>query len=112
VGGRRSQRLGPSPTLGSLGPSHHQRHKYRVSLRGLHCAHGVSGIPFGEVRDNHGLRKEVVGMIQSESSVANASRCKELRTPSGRVEKIGWKCESVKGHALNYKDNVKRSPCM
>src|ERR1700684_543537 len=45
VGGRRSQRPGPSPTLGSLGPSHHRRHKSRVSLRGPPCAHGVSGIP-------------------------------------------------------------------
>jgi hypothetical protein len=55
VGGRRSQRLGPSPTLGSLGPSHHRRHKSRVSLRGSPCALGVSGIPYGEVRDNHHL---------------------------------------------------------
>src|ERR1700684_3273872 len=44
MGGRRSQRPGPSPTLGSLGPSHHRRHKSRVSLRGPPCAHGVSGI--------------------------------------------------------------------
>ena len=54
VGGRHSQRLGPSPTLGSLGPSHHRRHKSWVSLRGPPCAHGVSDIPFGEVRDNFG----------------------------------------------------------
>jgi hypothetical protein len=45
VGGRRSQRPGPSPTLVSLGPSHHRRHKSRVSLRGPPCALGVSGIP-------------------------------------------------------------------
>jgi hypothetical protein len=51
VGGRRSQRPGPSPTLGSLRPSHHRRHKSRVSLRGPPCALGVSGIPYGEVRD-------------------------------------------------------------
>src|ERR1700737_476036 len=51
VGGRRSQRPGPSPTLGSLGPSHQQRHKSRVSLRGPPCTHGVSGTPYGEVRD-------------------------------------------------------------
>jgi hypothetical protein len=51
VGGKRSQRPGPSPTLGSFGPSHHWRHKSRVSLRGPPCFHGVSGIPFGEVRD-------------------------------------------------------------
>jgi hypothetical protein len=40
-----------SPTLGSLGPSHHRRHKSRVSLRGPLCAHSVLDIPFGEVRD-------------------------------------------------------------
>jgi hypothetical protein len=51
MGGRRSQRPGPSPTLGSLGHSHHRRHKSQVSLRGPPCAHGVSGIHFGEVRD-------------------------------------------------------------
>jgi hypothetical protein len=45
VGGRRSQRPGPSPTLVSLGPSHHRRHKSRVSLRGPPCALGVSSIP-------------------------------------------------------------------
>jgi hypothetical protein len=54
VSGRRSQRPGPSPTLGSLGPSHHRRHKSRVSLRGPPCALGVSGISFGEVRDSNG----------------------------------------------------------
>jgi hypothetical protein len=69
VGGRRSQRPGPSPTLVSLGPSHHRRHKSRVSLRGPPCALGVSGIPYGEVRDSylmaivaplaHGLLKEL-----------------------------------------------------
>src|SRR6202048_4534206 len=53
VGGRRSQRPGPSPTLGSLGPSHQRRHKSRVSLRGPPCAHGVAGTPHGEVRDTH-----------------------------------------------------------
>ena len=44
-GWRRSQRTWPSPTLGSLGPSRHRRHKSRVSLWGPPCAHGVSGIP-------------------------------------------------------------------
>ena len=34
MGERRSQRLGPSPTLRVLGPSHQWRHKSRVSLRG------------------------------------------------------------------------------
>jgi hypothetical protein len=52
VGGRRSQRPGPSPTLVSLGPFHHWRHKSRVSLRGPPCALGVSSIPFGEVRNS------------------------------------------------------------
>ena len=45
---------GPSPTLGSLGPSHQWRHKSRASLRGPPCAHGVAGTPQGEVRDNMG----------------------------------------------------------
>jgi hypothetical protein len=45
VGGRRSQRPVPSPTLGSLGPSHHRRHKSQASLRGPPCAHDVSDIP-------------------------------------------------------------------
>src|SRR6202048_463075 len=58
VGGRRSQRPGPSPTLGSLGPSHQRRHKSRVSLRGPPCAHGVSGTPHGEVRDSLGSLKQ------------------------------------------------------
>ena len=43
--------LGPSPTLGSLGPSHQWRHKSRASLRSPPCAHGVAGFPKGEVRD-------------------------------------------------------------
>ena len=33
VGGRRFKRSGPSPNLGSLGPSHQRCHKSRVSLR-------------------------------------------------------------------------------
>ena len=37
LGGRHSQRLGPSPSLGSLGSSHQWRHKSRCH----------SGIPFG-----------------------------------------------------------------
>ena len=52
VGGRRSQRPGPSPTLWSLWPSHQRHHKSWVSLQGLPCAHGVSGTSHGEVRDN------------------------------------------------------------
>ena len=51
VGGRRSQRSGSSPTLGSLGSSHNRRHKSRVSLRGPPCSHGVLGIPYREVLD-------------------------------------------------------------
>ena len=42
MGGRRSQRPGPSPTLGSLGPSHQWHHKSRLSLPGLPCAQDVS----------------------------------------------------------------------
>ena len=57
VGGGRSQRLGPSPILGSLGPSHQQRHQSRVSLQGLPCAHGVSELPYGGVR-NMGLQQK------------------------------------------------------
>ena len=55
MGGRRSQRLGPSPTVGSLRPLHQRRHKSRVSLWGLPCAHGVPGTPHEEVRNT--LRK-------------------------------------------------------
>jgi len=51
VGGTRSQRPGPSPTLGSLGPSHQRRHKSPVSLQSPPCVQGVSGTPYGEVRD-------------------------------------------------------------
>jgi hypothetical protein len=51
VGGRRSKRPGPSPTLGSLGPSYQWCHKSWVSLRGPPCAHGVAGTPYGEVHD-------------------------------------------------------------
>jgi hypothetical protein len=38
VGGKRSQRPGPSPTLGSLGPSHHR-------ARSLGCHSGVPFVP-------------------------------------------------------------------
>ena len=48
---RRSQRPGPSSILGSLGPSHQQRHTSRISLQGPPCAHGVSGTSYGEVHD-------------------------------------------------------------
>ena len=47
----RSQRPGPSPILGSLGPPHQRRHKSHVSLRGPPGAHSVAGTPHEEVRD-------------------------------------------------------------
>src|ERR1700737_3396911 len=71
VGGRRSQRPGPSPTLGSLGLSHQWRHKSRVSLRGPPCAHGVLGTPYGEVRDTptstliKNSRKKIIQVLTS-----------------------------------------------
>ena len=51
VGGRCSQRSGPLPTVGTLGPSYQRRDKSHVSLQGPPCAHGLSGIPHGEVPD-------------------------------------------------------------
>ena len=51
MGGMHSQRQGPSPTLGLLGPSHLWRHKSRVSFRGPPCAYNVVDIPHGEVHD-------------------------------------------------------------
>ena len=51
VGGRHSQCPRPSSTLGHFGPSHQQHHKSRVSLKGPPCAHGVWGIPHGELHD-------------------------------------------------------------
>ena len=57
VGGRRSQCLKPSATLGSLGPSHFQPHKSQASLRGPLCAHRVSGIPYGEVYNNKNVNR-------------------------------------------------------
>ena len=53
MGGRYSQYPGPSPTLGSFGPSHHRRPKSRVSLRCLPYAHGALGTLHEEVRDIH-----------------------------------------------------------
>ena len=44
--------LGPSLTLGLLGPSHQWCHKSWASLRDPPCAHGVAGTPQGEVRDS------------------------------------------------------------
>ena len=54
---------GPSPTLGSLGPSHQWRHKSRTSLQGLPCAHGVAGTPQGEVRD----RAQLIELADQEA---------------------------------------------
>ena len=53
VGGRRSHCPGPSPTLGSFGPSHHWRYKSRVSLRGPPCACSVLGIPLERCATKH-----------------------------------------------------------
>ena len=53
VGGRHYQHMGPSTTLGSLGPSHLWRHKSWVSLWGPPCAHGVASTPHGEVHNTH-----------------------------------------------------------
>ena len=60
MGGRHSQRPGPSPTLGSLGPSYQRRHKTRVSLRGPPCAHGVLGTPHEDVRDSIRVKKSAI----------------------------------------------------
>ena len=98
VGGRRSQRPGPSPTLGSLEPSHHLRHKSRVSLRGPPCAQGVSGIPYGEVRDTPPHQIEsmpsstilVVGILILKLSSSMVRHCVYLRTrPPQCIFKFG-----------------------
>ena len=65
VGGRRYQRPWPSPTLGLLWPSHQRRHKSRVSLGGPLCAHGVLGVPYGEVRENEGWRLKIVSFLNA-----------------------------------------------
>jgi hypothetical protein len=80
VGGRRSQRPGPSPTLRSLRPSHHRRHKSRVSVRGPPCAHGVLGIPYGEVRDTN------LPKIQSFSSHSALLRISIGLVPALRLQ--------------------------
>jgi len=98
VGGRRSQRPGPSPTLGSLGPSHQRRHKSRVSLRGPPCAHGVLGTPHGEVRDTHPHQTEsmpsstilVVGTPIRELPSSMVRHCVYLRArPPQCIYKFG-----------------------
>ena len=58
MGGRRSQRPRPSPTLESFGSSHQRRHKSRVSFRSSPCAHGVLGTPYEEVRETHPYQME------------------------------------------------------
>jgi hypothetical protein len=83
----RSQRPGPSPTLGSLGPSHYRRHKSWVSLQGPLCALGVSGISFGEVRDTHphqiesmpSLTTLVVGTLIHELPSSMVRHCVYLK---------------------------------
>jgi hypothetical protein len=74
VGGRCSQRPGPSPTLGSLGPSHHRRQKSRVSLRGPPCAHGVLDILFREVRNTHPHHDHLVPLTNGATSPGCHSR--------------------------------------
>ena len=58
--GRRFQRPGPSPTLGSLVCSPQWRYKSRKSLRGPPCAHGLSGTLYGEVCDTHPYQMELM----------------------------------------------------
>jgi hypothetical protein len=98
VGGRRSQRQGPSPALGSLGPSHHRRHKSRVSLQGRPCAHDVLDIPLREVRDTHPHQTEsmpsstilVVGTPILELASSMVRHCVNLRArPPQCIFKFG-----------------------
>ena len=72
---------GPSPTLGSLGPSHQWRHKSRASLRGPLCAHGVAGTSQGEVRDKIGSELGVRpdGIIPTIRSLPKAGEMDGLR---------------------------------
>src|ERR1700738_4059554 len=84
VVGRRSQRPGPSPTLGSLGPSHQRRHKSRVSLRGPPCAHGVSGTPHGEVRDNTPTTRRVFHRVFSSCFIAVRISFKKFLSSASR----------------------------
>ena len=49
--GRCSQRSRPSPTLGSLGPSHQCWHRFQLSVWGYPCDHGLSGTPYGAMRN-------------------------------------------------------------
>src|ERR1700737_2800654 len=91
VGGRRSQRPGPSPTLGSLGPSHQRRHKSRVSLRGPPCAHGVSGTPHGELHDSKRVRRlRRCGTRIQESGLPLARQGEKRSATVRRSSNIFW----------------------
>ena len=65
---------GPSPTLGSLGPSHQWRHKSRASLRGPPCAHGVAGTPEGEVRDTLAFNQKLEAYVANTGDVVNKAQ--------------------------------------
>ena len=79
---------GPSPTLGSLGPSHQWRYKSRAPLRGPPCAHGVAGTPQGEVRDSEALREENVGLrARADEGDALRLEIKELKDRMKEVER-------------------------
>jgi hypothetical protein len=60
-------RLGPSPTLGSLGPSQLWCHKSRVSLWDSPSAHGVAGIHHREMHHNCCLHD--VHLVRNKSEV-------------------------------------------
>ena len=64
--------LGPSPILGSLGPSHQWRHKSRASLQGPPCDHGVAGSLQEEVRNS--FLEEEKCLSDSESKKEEALR--------------------------------------
>ena len=81
---------GPSPTLGSLGPSHQWHHKSRASLRGPPCAHGVAGTPQGEVRDRwQGFREG--SAEEREEKVAHSVDNRSLAMRSATERRAGEK---------------------
>jgi hypothetical protein len=106
VGGRCSQRPGPSPRLGPLGPSHHRRHKSRVSLQYPPCAHGILDIPFGEVHDSRrvgplctnlgvrGFGELTISMAECEG-LALVTLAKIKKWPS-EVRGAGEDCDSLR----------------
>ena len=59
---------GPSPILGSLGPSHQWSHKSRALLWDPPCAHGIVGTPQREVRDS--LSKLVIKYLNNISFIS------------------------------------------